>query len=167
MATEFWKQDKIQRRNASTLRKFKRTTRAGHSSLKYYFKLSRSKPNESIWWQNQKLGVFLDNSGRTMSLAQITSSFSKPSLCHGERLHVSWDNYFKPGVDSRREKKHDLQFKGFGSIFQAYKCGLQEISVHFSYTKYRRGNRGICKSTEKDGFVNMAHSLTRWFETEW
>jgi len=33
------------------------------------------------------------------------------------------------------------------------KCGLREISVQFSYRKFRRGDRRICKSTGKDGFV--------------
>ena len=126
------KQDEIRRRHASTQRKFVRTTSAERSSFEFYFELSSSKPNENIWWQSHKLGVLSTAIARLRAwhrsrTSSRTSSFSNPSLSHGERL--SWD-IFKPRVDSGRKGKRDLQFKSFGSIFQAKnKCGLREISV--------------------------------------
>ena len=58
LATEFWKQDKLWRRHASTRRKFGRTTSAYYSSFKSYVELSSSKPKESLQRQSHKLGDF-------------------------------------------------------------------------------------------------------------
>ena len=88
------KQDEIRRRHASTRRKFVRTTsaeRSERSSFEFYFELSSSKPNENIRRQSHKLGVLSTAMARLRAwhrsrTSSRTSSFSNPSLSHGERL---------------------------------------------------------------------------------